>query len=197
MHAKEPNILPEENHLTFLEIQRYYYKKVHNCGVKSGLKELCSKFWVLKRRHPVKDILSHCVTCKNMESTAFSQQATASLLEFKVNLAAPFSRVEVDFDRQCTVPLKCKLTASQSSIHETQFSILDSWKLWESRLESSCKMFEAVREFIETIRKFIESSFETIEWEKQRTFRSINFRHVWILRKAYFFTGRSILISGP
>ena len=196
MDAKEPNILPEENHLTFLEIQRYYYKKVHNCGVKSGLKELCSKFWVLKRRYAVKDILSHCVTCKKMESTAFSQPATASLLEFKVNLAAPFSRVEVDFDRQCTVPLKCKLTASQSSILETQFSILDSWKLWESRLESSCKMFEAVREFIETIRKFIESSFETIEWEKQRTFRSINFRHVWILRKAYFFTGRSILISG-
>ena len=36
-------------------------------------------------------------------------------------------------------------------------------------------MFEAIREFIKTVREFIESSFETFEWEKQRTFHAINF----------------------
>ena len=69
-----------------------------------------------------------------------------------------------------TVPFKCKLTVSRSSILETRFS----------RLESSFETFEAVREFIETVREFIESSFETFEWGKQRTFRAINFGHVWI-----------------
>ena len=40
---------------------------------------------------------------------------------------------------------------------------------------TSFEMFEAIREFIETVREFIESSFETCKWEKQRTFRVINF----------------------
>ena len=78
----------------------------------------------------------------------------------------------------CTVPLKGKLTVPRSSILETRFSILDSRKLRGSRLESSFETFEAFREFIETIREFIESSFETFEWEKQRTFRAINFWHL-------------------
>ena len=81
----------------------------------------------------------------------------------------------------CTVPLKCKLTVSRSSILETRFSILDSRKLWGSRLKPSFETFEAVREFVETVREFIESSFETFAWEKQRTFHVINFWHVWIL----------------
>ena len=73
----------------------------------------------------------------------------------------------------CTVPLKCKLTGSRSSILETRFSILDTRKLRGLRLESSFETFKAIREFIK-------SSFETFKWEKQRTFRVINFWHVWI-----------------
>ena len=72
-----------------------------------------------------------------------------------------------------SVPLKCKLTGSRSSILETRFSILDSRKLRGLRLESSFETFKAIREFIE-------SSFETFKWEKQRTFRAINFWHGWI-----------------
>ena len=94
-----------------------------------------------------------------------------------------------------TVPLKCKLTGSQSSILETRFSILDSRKLRGSRLESSFETFEAVREFIETVRELIESSFETFEWEKQRTFRAINFWHVWIfLYRQIYFEFRSLTL---
>ena len=91
-----------------------------------------------------------------------------------------------------TVPLKGKLTDPRNLILETRFSILDSRKLWGSRLESSFETFEAVREFIETVREFIESSFETFEWKKQRTFCAINFWHVLNLS----FIRRSILNSG-
>ena len=59
--------------------------------------------------------------------------------------------------------------------YSTQFSILDSQKLRVSRLESSFETFKAFRDFIETIWEFIESSFETFEWEKQKSFRVINF----------------------
>ena len=96
MEAKEPILLPKDHHLTFLEIQRCH-KKVHHCGVKSTLAELRTKFWVPKGRQVVKKILSQCVTCKKWEGTAFTQPATASLPEFRVNLAPPFSRVGVDF----------------------------------------------------------------------------------------------------
>ena len=74
-----------------------------------------------------------------------------------------------------TVQLNGKLTVPQSSILKTRFSILDSRKLRGSRLESSLETFEAFQEFIKTVREFMESSFETFEWEKQRTFRAINF----------------------
>ena len=51
---------------------------------------------------------------------------------------------------------------------DTRNSILDPRFSKTSRLELSFQTFEAVREFIEL-------SFETFEWEKQRTFRAINF----------------------
>ena len=94
LEAKEPIMLTNDHHLTFLEIKKCH-KKVHHCGVKSTLAELHTKFWVPKGRQVVK-ILSQCVTCK-WEGTAFTQPATASLPEFRINLAPPFSRVGVDF----------------------------------------------------------------------------------------------------
>jgi len=94
--AKEPIILPKDHYLTCLEIQRCH-KKVLHCGVKSTPAELHTKFWVPKGRQVVKKILSQCVTCKKWEGTAFTQPATASLPEFRVNPAPPFSKVGVDF----------------------------------------------------------------------------------------------------
>ena len=95
--AKEPIILPKDHHLTFLEIQRCH-KKVLHYGVKSTLAELRTKFWVPKGRQAVKKILFRCVTCKKWEGTAYTQPATASLPEFRVNPASPFSSIGVDFD---------------------------------------------------------------------------------------------------
>ena len=95
-------MIPKDHHLTFLEIQKCHMK-VHHYGVKSTLAELRTKFWVPKGRQVVKKILSQCVTCTKWESTAFTQPATASLPDFRVNLAPPFSRVGVDFAGQMYV----------------------------------------------------------------------------------------------
>ena len=45
----------------------------------------------------MKKMLARCVTCNNWEGTAFTQPATASLPEFRVNPALPFSKIWVDF----------------------------------------------------------------------------------------------------
>ena len=96
VEAKELIMLPKDHHLMFLEIQKCH-KKIHHCGGKSTLAELCTKFWVPMGRQVVKKILSPCVTYKKWEGTAFTQPATASLPEFRVNLGPPFSRAGVDF----------------------------------------------------------------------------------------------------
>ena len=97
VEAKEPISLPKDHHLTFLEVQRRH-KKVHHLGVKSTLAELRTKFWVPRVRQVLKKILSQCVTCKKLEGTELRQPGTASLAEFRANLAPHFSRVG---DRFC------------------------------------------------------------------------------------------------
>ena len=66
-------------------------------GVRSMLAELRSKFWVTKGRQLVKCVISRCVLCKKIEGRLFTQPPTASLPEFRVRPAPPFSKVGVDF----------------------------------------------------------------------------------------------------
>ena len=76
---------------------------------------------------------------------------------------------------------------------ELQYRSKVSWQSLEARyskllypLFSKTSRIEAqlTFEMFETVREFIESSFETFKREKQRTFRAINFWHLWI--KALF-----------
>ena len=96
------------------------------------------------------------------------------LLAFKFELTQEYS---------ATVPLKCKLTVSQSSILETRFSILDSQKLrGSSQVSRRSRPFENLSSRVSRLSSeknkglFAQLTFDTTE---------------------YFFTGRSILISGP
>ena len=45
----------------------------------------------------MKGMLNKCVVCKRLEGRSFAQPPTASLPEFRVKPAPPFSRVGVDF----------------------------------------------------------------------------------------------------
>ena len=93
---KEPIILPKEHRLTILQIQECHHRVLHN-GVRSTLAELRSKFWAPKARQLVKRVISRCVPCKKIEGRPFTQPPTASLPEFRVRPAPPFSKVGVDF----------------------------------------------------------------------------------------------------
>ena len=50
-----------------------------------------------KGRQVVKYVLNRCVVCKKMEGKSFSPAPTASLPDFRVNKAPPFSKTGVDF----------------------------------------------------------------------------------------------------
>ena len=94
--TKEPIILPKEHRLTILQIQECHHRVLHN-GVRSTLVEFCSRFWVPKGRQLVKRVISRCVLCKKIEGRPSTQPPTASLPEFRVRPAPPFSKVGVDF----------------------------------------------------------------------------------------------------
>ncbi len=94
--AKEPIILPKDHQFTVLQIKECHARVLHS-GVRSTLAELRSRFWVLKGRQAVKNVLNRCVVCKKMEGRPFSSPSAASLPDFRVNAAPPFSKTGVDF----------------------------------------------------------------------------------------------------
>ena len=84
---------------------------------------------------------------------------------------------------KCTVPLKYKLTGSRSSILETQSSILENFEdrgsSWVSRRS---RLFENLSSRVSRLSR----------WKNKGLFARLTFD-----TSEYFFTGRSILISGP
>ena len=94
--ARDPIILPKEHPLTLLQVRECHTRVLHS-GVRSTLAELRTRFWVPKGRQVVKYVLNRCVVCKKMEGKSFSPPPTASLPDFRVNKAPPFSKTGVDF----------------------------------------------------------------------------------------------------
>ena len=97
--ARDPIILPKEHPLTLLQVQECPTRVLHS-GVRSTLAELRTRFWVPKGRQVVKYVLNRCVVCKKMKGKSFSPPPpppTASLPDFRVNKAPPFSKTGVDF----------------------------------------------------------------------------------------------------
>ena len=94
--TRDPIILPKEHPLTLLQVQECHTRILHS-GVRSTLAELRTRFWVPKGRQVVKYVLNRCGVCKKMEGRSFSPPPTASLPDFLVNKAPPFSKTGVDF----------------------------------------------------------------------------------------------------
>ena len=94
--ARDPIILPKEHPLTLLQVQECHTRVLHS-GVRSTLAELRTRFWVPRGRQVVKYVLKCCVVCKKKEGKSFSPAPTASLPDFHMNKAPPFSKTGVDF----------------------------------------------------------------------------------------------------
>ena len=94
--ARKPVVLPRQHRFTRLVVEECH-QRVHHSGVRATLSELRSRFWVLKGRQAVKQILGECVTCRKLIGKPYSTPPTAALPDFRVQEAPPFSRVGVDF----------------------------------------------------------------------------------------------------
>lgn len=94
----------------------------------------------------MKKILSRGVTCKKWEGTAYTQPATASLPEFRVNPALPVSKVGVDFAR----PMYVKGRGKQlKKVYVCLFSCCVTWALHLDLVEDL-----STPTFLRCLRKF-------------------------------------------
>ncbi|GFX57644.1 integrase catalytic domain-containing protein [Trichonephila clavipes] len=92
---KHPIILPAKHYFVNLMV-RDSHEKVFHGGVSETLLEIRERFWLIKGRQTVKNILKKCLICKRFSSTS-GVQVTAPLPALRVEQSAPFSVVGIDF----------------------------------------------------------------------------------------------------
>ena len=78
-----PMLLPNGHYFTKLIIAKSHEQVWHN-KVQETLTQLRSRFWVIKGRKAVKEIVSKCVLCKRMEGEYYSTPATPPLPSYSV-----------------------------------------------------------------------------------------------------------------
>ena len=91
-----PIIIPTHHYITKLIILEAHEGVYHN-GVKETLAKLRSKFWIVKGRQKVKEILRRCHICKVLEGLAYPAPITCDLPEFRVEARRVFETAGVDF----------------------------------------------------------------------------------------------------
>lgn len=109
--TKHPVILDKDHHLTLLYIRRAH-ERVKHSGVKATLTELRSKFWIVKGRSVVRQVLRQCFVCRRHEGRPLQGPPPPPLPSFRVQEAHPFTHSGVDF----AGPLYVKDTQDSSKV---------------------------------------------------------------------------------
>ena len=94
--TKHPAILPRCHRFTTLMVQQAHERVLHN-GVKETLTELRTRYWVIRGRSLVKQLIHNCVTCRRYEAQPYCVPPPPPLPPFRVQEEPPFSFTGVDF----------------------------------------------------------------------------------------------------
>ena len=93
--TKHPALLCKLHHFTLLIVRDAHERVAHN-GVKETLTEIRSKFWIIRGRQFVRQILHGCVTCRKSEGQSYSAPPPPPLPECRVTESPAFSYTGVD-----------------------------------------------------------------------------------------------------
>ncbi len=94
--AKHPVILPRGHTFITLVVGRAHERVLHN-GVRETRAELRTKYWLIKGRSFMKQVVHCCVTCRRFEALSYRAPAPPPLPPFQVEEESPFTFTGVDF----------------------------------------------------------------------------------------------------
>ena len=103
-HAGEPSydtrlpiLLPKNHVVTQLVVMDGHEKLGHGSGVEQVLTELRSRFWIVKGRRVVRNIIESCAQCRRRFSTRTAGQKMAPLPRPRLHSLRAFERVGIDY----------------------------------------------------------------------------------------------------
>ena len=94
--AKHPILLTKSHHLAVLIVQDAHERVMHN-GVKETLTEIRSKYWIIKGRQFVRQVIHKCIICRKLEGLPCALPPPPPLPNFRVTEQPPFMYTGVDF----------------------------------------------------------------------------------------------------
>ena len=94
--VKHPILLPRRHHFTTLVVLRAHERVFHD-GVKETLVELRNKFWIIKGRSFVRQIIRHCAVCRRFEGQPYKAPSPPPLPHFRVQEQHPFTYTGLDY----------------------------------------------------------------------------------------------------
>jgi len=94
--TRHPTLLPKHHHLTSLIIRESHERVMHN-GIKETLAEVRSKYWIIRGRQIVRQVLRKCVICRRYEGLPQPAPQPPLLPQFRVREEPAFTYVGLDF----------------------------------------------------------------------------------------------------
>ncbi|XP_078355671.1 uncharacterized protein LOC144640376 [Oculina patagonica] len=96
--TRHPILLPKDHAVTRLVIVDAHERLGHGTGVEHVLTELRSRFWIVKGRRMVRNVIEACAECRRRFSTKIGNQMMAPLPKSRLqSLLRAFEKVGVDY----------------------------------------------------------------------------------------------------
>ena len=91
--VKHPILLTKSHHLAVLIVQDTHERVMHN-GIKETLTEIRSKYWIIKGRQFVRQVIHKCIICRKLEGLPCALPPLPPLPNFRV-IEQPLSCIQV------------------------------------------------------------------------------------------------------
>jgi len=96
VESKNLILLPSKHHVVNLIIKHYHSLVKHN-GVSDTLNALRERFWVIRGRQTIKQVICSCVVCLKSEGLSYSCISPPDLPSDRVSDDPPFKYTGIDF----------------------------------------------------------------------------------------------------
>ena len=95
-NSRNPILLPAKHQFVRLVIKDVHELTKHS-GIRDTLVTSRERFWILRGREAVKQIIRKCVICRRYEGTPYRSQPSSDLPSERVSEDPPFTHVGLDF----------------------------------------------------------------------------------------------------